>query len=100
MYAIWGFLKFDVERVVTKFIYVDHLVEKTYTFKRSHLNKLIKTVLKKILTVERYYDDPKEDFEMKKEGPLCDWCEFRKRGICKENHQDFLKKVMKYAGNV
>lgn len=79
MYAVWCFLKYEnINIVKTAFVYIEHGVEKTYTFKRKHLDDLIAKVMEKINNVEL------ETKFNKKESKLCEYCEFRLQGLCKE----------------
>jgi len=89
MYALWGFLKYpDVFQIKTSFVYVEHLEEKEYVFKREHLTALKKKVIEKIAQIETAKDFPK------KESALCNYCEYRKKGICLESTQDEFQDMM------
>jgi RecB family exonuclease len=97
MYAVWAFNEYpDVETVRAAFVYVEHPesedMVKEYVFKREHLSQLTKKVIEKIVTIEKSGEFPK------KEGPLCEYCDFRKKGICLETTSDeFTNDMMKYA---
>jgi len=97
MYAVWAFNKYqDVDVVDTAFVYVEHPNDekcvKSYKFKREFLPKLTKKVLEKIIDVETSKSFPK------KESKLCDYCEYRKKGICEETSgQEFSGEMMKFG---
>lgn len=93
MYAVWCFLEFpEVEEVRTAFVYVEHGVEKPYIFKRSHKEALEKKILEKLMEIEHAKEFPK------KESKLCDYCEYRKDGLCDpETASEFTDNMMKYA---
>ena len=90
MYALWGFLKYpEVSYVETAFVYVEHQeAEKPYTFKREHLQALTKKVIEKIVEIEVSKEYPK------KETVLCNYCEYRKSGLCEESSQDEFQDLM------
>ena len=96
MYAVWAFMKFpEVQEVFTAFVYVEHGEQKPYIFKRHHLKLLTKTVLEKIVKME------KEEVFPKKETPLCNYCDFRKANLCEATtNTDFntnlVKKIKPY----
>ena len=87
MYAVWAFNEFpDINTVISAFVYVEHPddenVVKEYVFEREHLPFLTKKVIEKIVNVETAKKFPK------KETALCNYCEYRKKGICLETSQD------------
>ena len=84
MYAVYLFNKYpNVDVVRTCFVYVEHTnEEKVYEFHRSHLNALTKKVLEKIVNMEN-----EEDFN-KKISKLCEFCEFKKNGVCSGDYDD------------
>ncbi len=92
MYVIWAFYEYpELEEINTSFIYVEHDKEKLYKFTRKHLFTALKKVLEKIITIEN-----DKVFE-KKEGPLCDYCDFRAAGLClPETNDEFEDKMMKF----
>ena len=94
MYALWGFLKYpDAFEIKTSFVYVEHSEEeKEYRFKREHMRALKKKVIEKIVSIEKAKDYPK------KESALCNYCEYRKKGLCLESSGDeFAQDMMKYS---
>lgn len=93
MYAVWAFHMYpDINFIRTAFVYVEHGKEKVYKFSREHLSVLTKKVLEKIVNVEG------ETVFGKKESPLCNYCDFRKAGLCEpESHDEFAMKMMKYT---
>lgn len=93
MYMVWAFYKYpELEEVITSFVYVEHLQEKEYKFTREHLNPSIMKILGKILNIE------KDTTFLKKEGPLCNFCDFRTAGLClPETHDEFEQKMMQYT---
>ena len=90
MYAVWSLIMYpDIDKVSASFVYVEHEdEEKVYNFKREHLVILTKKVLENIIRIEKSESFPK------KESKLCDYCEYRKRGICTETTQDDFQESM------
>jgi hypothetical protein len=93
MYAAWVFLKYpEIEKVISSFVYVEHLEEKQYIFKRSHLTAILKKIVEKIVKIEKA-----TDFE-KSESPLCEYCSYRAEGYCDETTQEeFQQNVSKFS---
>ncbi len=89
MYCIWAFQEYpNINEIRAYFIYVEHLEEKVYKFKRDHLSTLNKKVLEKIYNIE-------QEINFKKvEGPLCNYCSFREAGLCEpETNEEFQNKM-------
>ena len=87
MYGVWAFNKYpEIESVMSAFVYVEHpdddKVVKEYEFTRAMLPQLTKKVLEKIVEVEKAENYPK------KESPLCNYCDYRKKGLCLETSFD------------
>ena len=89
MYAIWCFLEYpEIKEIKTAFVYVEHLEEKEYIFKREHLPQLQKKVAEKLTEVERAKDYPKH------ETKLCEYCSYRKHGYCDPETSDEFQNKM------
>jgi len=87
MYAVWALITYpEIDTIVSAFVYVEHPddpeVVKEYEFTRAMLPQMTKKVLEKIVEVEKAEKFPK------KESPLCNYCEYRKKGICLETTAD------------
>ena len=83
MYAIYLFYKYpDVNTIETLFLYVEHLEEKQYIFKREHLTASTEKLLEKIITIEN-----DETFD-KKPSALCSYCDFKTVGLCDGDYED------------
>lgn len=95
VYAVWCFYNFpEVDVVDTAFVYVEHSQSKEYTFTRANLKKFEEKMLQKIIEIELAKEFPK------RETALCNWCDYRKQGICTEtNNADFNNDMMKYSMN-
>jgi len=87
MYAVWVFLKYpEINEVFSAFVYVEHPTNdkmiKEYNFTRDMLPKLIEKVIEKIINIEKA-----TEFK-KKESVLCNYCDYRKKGLCLETTAD------------
>jgi RecB family exonuclease len=95
MYVIAIFALTRVDTVDTIFYYVEHSVEKPFTFFRKDLQKLIKKLLEKIHAIE-----VEKEFN-RKESPLCNFCDYRKEGYCNElDANEFIESLNKTLSKI
>jgi len=79
LYAIWFFLKFkNIDKVITSFVYIEHNKEKTVVYKRDDIPLIKKAYGRRIKEIEI------ENSFNKKETHMCNWCEYRNKGLCDE----------------
>jgi len=76
IYALWGFLTFDVDIIECEFCFIEHSKKVTVKFERNDINKLIKDIFSEIMYIEKA-----QSFK-KKPSALCDWCDYKKQGYC------------------
>jgi hypothetical protein len=77
VYAIYGFLKFpEVQEVKANFVYIEHCLEKSFTYKREDLKKL----LKELFDTTRFAEN--DSTFIKRPTVLCDYCDFKTFGHC------------------
>lgn len=79
MYAIWIFrnpLFRTVEKVRTSYVYIEHKMENVLVMERQYIKHYLTNYINKIKGPESCSEFSKN------ETKLCDWCDFRKVGIC------------------
>ena len=82
MYAIWGFLKYpEIDTISASFVYIEHLKENRFVYRRSQFSSLVKEFYSKTKEVEttEYYK-----FNV---SPLCGYCEFEKYEYCNKRKE-------------
>jgi len=100
MYAVWAFNYYtNIKTVISSFVYVEHVGDdkmvKEYTFTRDMLPSLTKKVIEKITNIEKATNFPK------KEGPLCNYCDYRRKMYCTETTGlEFANDMLKYTSKV
>jgi RecB family exonuclease len=77
LYAIWAFKALGKEKVIGNFVYVEHDSSfHEYVFEKQYLPEYSKAFGQKISKIEKT-----ENFE-KNINKLCDYCDYKKYGIC------------------
>jgi predicted RecB family nuclease len=77
MYALWFFREYKgVDEIEMTYVFVEHGKEHKYTFKRKYLQNYATTYSNKITKIEKC-----EDY-VKNITNLCEYCDYRKAGIC------------------
>jgi ATP-dependent exoDNAse (exonuclease V) beta subunit len=77
LYALWFFRKYpEIQEIKMTYVFVEHLKEHVYTFKRQYLQNYATLYSNKIIKIEKC-----EDY-VKNETKLCDYCDYRKSGYC------------------
>ena len=77
MYALWFFRNYpDIDEITMTYVFVEHMKEHAYTFKREYLQNYATMYSNKISKIEKC-----DDF-FKNETKLCDYCDYRKSGFC------------------
>lgn len=76
LYAIWAFKVFNVDKVIGKYVYVEHDEIREFHFDRKYLKNYTKTFGKDIVSIE------KDSEFIKKPSPLCESCEYFLSGFC------------------
>lgn len=77
LYALWMFRMFpEIEKLFVSYVYPVANDENVLEISRARMRQLAENLSKKIREIETC------DNFIKKESPLCDWCDFRKAGFC------------------
>lgn len=76
LYAIWAFKVFNVNKIVGRYVHVEHNEIREFTFDRKYLMNYSKAFGKSINTVEKDSEFPK------KISKLCETCEYLRDKHC------------------
>jgi putative RecB family exonuclease len=77
LYSIWAFNMFsDIDTVIADYVYVEHNEINTFRFERQYYKNYTRSYANHIKAIETETVFPKSV------GRLCDWCDYKKQGIC------------------
>ena len=76
-YSIFLLLKYpEIQTVISKFVFIEHVTEKSITYTRDRLNSYIKDFYNLTKEVES------TEIFKEKVSELCYWCDFQEHGFC------------------
>jgi CRISPR/Cas system-associated exonuclease Cas4 (RecB family) len=79
LYAVWAFKVFNFDKIIGKYVYVDHDEVREFHFDRKYLANYSKAIGKNIVSIEK-----EKDFKPNV-SVLCNHCEYYLGGYCNKS---------------